>query len=251
MAARDRRPVARSATRTPSVHNGLIGGRSCPGGGSAPDPGKWGVAALLADAAHEVLVMSTRATAAGGPIEVIRGVDRRTPRRGVRYRLLVPDAARAASGLARLRGAHPLAGADTRTVRHVPTDAIVVDGRVVVLPSAPGEVAAFRLPGVVTTAVELFERVWRTAVPLSTIDPPALDLPAIDLPAAELTVRQRELLTLLTFGATDESAAASLGVSVRTIRRMVADIMHRLGARSRFQAGARAADRGWLLTEAG
>jgi DNA-binding NarL/FixJ family response regulator len=31
---------------------------------------------------------------------------------------------------------------------------------------------------------------------------------------------------------------------------MVAQIMRRLGARSRFQAGVKAADRGWLLDRA-
>nr|WP_240522031.1 helix-turn-helix transcriptional regulator [Amycolatopsis vastitatis] len=62
-----------------------------------------------------------------------------------------------------------------------------------------------------------------------------------------LSDRERQLLTLLTAGYTDESAAVRLGVSVRTVRRMVAGIMDRLGARSRFQAGVKAADRGWLL----
>src|SRR5690606_39837840 len=70
-------------------------------------------------------------------------------------------------------------------------------------------------------------------------------------PPPELTTRERELLTLLSAGNTDESAAAQLGVSVRTVRRMVADIMDRLGARSRFQAGVKAADRGWLLNRTG
>jgi DNA-binding NarL/FixJ family response regulator len=63
----------------------------------------------------------------------------------------------------------------------------------------------------------------------------------------ELSDRERQLLTLLTAGYTDESAAARLGISVRTVRRMVSGIMNRLGARSRFQAGVKAADRGWLL----
>jgi hypothetical protein len=31
---------------------------------------------------------------------------------------------------------------------------------------------------------------------------------------------------------------------------MMADLMHRLGARSRFQAGAKAAGRGWLMEQA-
>lgn len=58
------------------------------------------------------------------------------------------------------------------------------------------------------------------------------------------------MLRLLSLGATDEFAAAQLGISVRTVRRMVAQIMNRLGARSRFQAGVKAADRGWLLDRA-
>jgi DNA-binding NarL/FixJ family response regulator len=47
-------------------------------------------------------------------------------------------------------------------------------------------------------------------------------------------------------GLTDEAAAARLGVSHRTARRMMAELMERLGARSRFEAGLRAAQRGWL-----
>lgn len=54
------------------------------------------------------------------------------------------------------------------------------------------------------------------------------------------------LLQLLADGAKDEAAARSLGVSVRTVRRMVADLMRRLDARSRFQAGILAKRRGWL-----
>jgi DNA-binding NarL/FixJ family response regulator len=37
-----------------------------------------------------------------------------------------------------------------------------------------------------------------------------------------------------------------LGISVRTTRRMVANVMERLEARSRFEAGYEAARRGWL-----
>jgi DNA-binding NarL/FixJ family response regulator len=124
----------------------------------------------------------------------------------------------------------------------------VIDGAVVVLPvdrtaggHSPGT-AVFRLSSVVTTTMELFERVWPSAVPMSPTEPPD---------AAEPTAREKELLVLLFSGGTDESAAARLGVSVRTVRRMVADLMNRLGARSRFQAGAKAADRGWLRQTAG
>lgn len=51
---------------------------------------------------------------------------------------------------------------------------------------------------------------------------------------------------LLAKGLTDETAAGRLGVSLSTIRRSMAAIMERLGARSRFEAGLRAAHMGWL-----
>ncbi|WP_247597705.1 LuxR C-terminal-related transcriptional regulator [Streptomyces sp. RKND-216] len=54
------------------------------------------------------------------------------------------------------------------------------------------------------------------------------------------------MLDLLTEGMTDEAVARQLGVSVRTTRRITAELMQRLGARSRFEAGVLAAGRGWV-----
>jgi DNA-binding CsgD family transcriptional regulator len=211
-------------------------------------PSSASVEALLAAANREVLVMSTLSVAARDPIGGVRRVDHENLRRGVRYRVIVPDTARMAPVLATRLGTLALSGADTRTVPEVPTDALVIDGSVVVLPvdrTAGGRAlstAVFRLSSVVTTTMELFERVWLSAVPLSPTELPD---------AAELSAREKELLALLSSGSTDESAAARLGVSVRTVRRRVADIMNRLGARSGFQAGVKAADRGWLIERAG
>jgi DNA-binding CsgD family transcriptional regulator len=64
--------------------------------------------------------------------------------------------------------------------------------------------------------------------------------------ATELTHREREVLVLLGSGCTDEDVAERLGYSVRTVRRVITDLMQRLGARSRFAAGAKASDLGWL-----
>jgi DNA-binding NarL/FixJ family response regulator len=50
----------------------------------------------------------------------------------------------------------------------------------------------------------------------------------------------------LSSGLKDEAAARNLSVSLRTYRRYVADLMFRLGAISRFQFGARAAELGLL-----
>ncbi|WP_406631301.1 LuxR C-terminal-related transcriptional regulator [Amycolatopsis sp. WGS_07] len=198
------------------------------------------VTRLLAGASFEVLVMSTQSTLGPDPIGLVRPGDQENLRRGVRYRMLAPDAARTAPRLSTRLAALSLAGASTRTVPRVPLDALVIDGTAVVLPAEGSGAAAFHLPGVVTSVVELFERVWPTAVPLQT---------AAD--REESTERERELLKLLSAGYTDAAAAENLGISVRTVRRTVADVMNRLGARSRFQAGAKAADRGWLSERAG
>jgi DNA-binding NarL/FixJ family response regulator len=122
-------------------------------------------------------------------------------------------------------------------------NAIVIDGSVAVLPAdtAGGSVAVLRPTSVVVTALELFERIWPDAVPLADRDLPD---------NADLSSREQEMLRLLALGATDEVVAVHLGISVRTVRRMVAQLMNRLGARSRFQAGVKAADRGWLLRRA-
>jgi DNA-binding CsgD family transcriptional regulator len=129
----------------------------------------------------------------------------------------------------------------------VPLSALIVDGVAVAFPvsdATAGQavgVATVWLPSAVVALAELFERVWADAAPADR--QPAGDNAA---PAQ----RERDLLALLVAGVTDESAAYRLGISVRTVRRMVSDLMDRLGARSRFQAGARAAERGWLRSTA-
>ncbi|MCZ7414482.1 helix-turn-helix transcriptional regulator [Streptomyces sp. WMMC897] len=60
------------------------------------------------------------------------------------------------------------------------------------------------------------------------------------------TESERQLLGMLVRGLTDHAIARQLGLSDRTVRRVVAQLMDRLRARSRFEAGARAAERGWI-----
>ena len=58
-----------------------------------------------------------------------------------------------------------------------------------------------------------------------------------------------EVLALLIAGVTDEAASRQLAISPRTYARRVAEILSILGAKSRFQAGAVAAERGWLRAQ--
>jgi DNA-binding CsgD family transcriptional regulator len=81
---------------------------------------------------------------------------------------------------------------------------------------------------------------------------PCVEAAGADKPAAEeateqaLSAAELLLLALLADGLKDEAVARALGVSVRTVRRMVAELMHRLDARSRFQAALLAQRKGWL-----
>ncbi len=55
-----------------------------------------------------------------------------------------------------------------------------------------------------------------------------------------ITPRQRQVVALLADDTRDEAIAEALGVSVRTVRADIAEIMVGLGVRSRFAAGVRA-----------
>ncbi|MFF0338330.1 LuxR C-terminal-related transcriptional regulator [Kribbella sp. NPDC004875] len=197
---------------------------------------------LLKSASGEVLVSTPATAALADPIAGLRelGTGVLAP---VRYRILVPDAARTDPMLARRLQQLTRNGAQVRTATSVPLCAMIVDTATVALPAdrtGRGAVSILRLAAAVGAVTELFERVWHAATPLR--QPTGLG------DASGLTVREREVLSLLSDGGTDASAAAQLGVSVRTVRRMVSEMMARLGAQSRFQAGLKAAERGWVGT---
>jgi DNA-binding CsgD family transcriptional regulator len=80
-----------------------------------------------------------------------------------------------------------------------------------------------------------FDWLWETAVP-------AADYHRLGERARNDLTQQ--ILVMLNAGHKDDAAARQLGLSVRTYRRHVAEIMRDLGAASRFQAGARAAKLG-------
>ncbi|WP_336212441.1 helix-turn-helix transcriptional regulator [Nonomuraea sp. LPB2021202275-12-8] len=121
----------------------------------------------------------------------------------------------------------------------LPNETIVIDRRVMIL--AGRETPAGRDYTVTTSQTlvdgvhSLFCAIWDGAVDLDTYlrgDVPHLD------------AEGRVILEALGSGLTDESAARRLGVSLRTYRRRVAELMATLEADSRFQAGLRASELG-------
>ncbi|MET9558022.1 DNA-binding response regulator [Streptomyces sp. NPDC006645] len=121
----------------------------------------------------------------------------------------------------------------------LPHETILIDRRVMILAGretpAGREYTVTTLQTLVDGVHSMFRALWDTALDLDTYlrgDVPHLDAEA------------RVILGELASGRTDVSAARRLGVSLRTYRRRVAELMTGLEADSRFQAGVRAGELG-------
>jgi DNA-binding CsgD family transcriptional regulator/sugar-specific transcriptional regulator TrmB len=136
-------------------------------------------------------------------------------------------------------------GASIRVAPALSFRMIIYDRQRAVVPVDPDDETVgamlFTGTGVVKALCEHFEQVWRTAAPLTASRPRR--------PATGLTEQQRTVLRMLADGYTDEATARRLGVSIRTVRRITAELMTLLGARSRFQAGIYAAQSHLLGSE--
>jgi DNA-binding NarL/FixJ family response regulator len=123
----------------------------------------------------------------------------------------------------------------------LPHETIIVDRKAAILAGPPEggvrEYTVVRSPGVVKGVVSLFWATWETAAELADY--------RRDRPPA-LTEESRAILRLLGGGLKDEAAARRLGMSLRTYRRRVAEILTLLDAGSRFQAGLRAQEFGLI-----
>ncbi|MFC8720548.1 DNA-binding response regulator [Kitasatospora sp. NPDC057198] len=121
----------------------------------------------------------------------------------------------------------------------LPAEMIVVDARVAVVggtgPGGEPSYSVLRAPTVVDGLRTLFLAAWEAARDLAEHRA---------RPAPVLDASSRAVLRTLGRGLTDESAARSLDMSLRTYRRRVAELMALLEADSRFQAGTRARELG-------
>ncbi|MFJ5232416.1 LuxR C-terminal-related transcriptional regulator [Kitasatospora sp. NPDC088391] len=133
-------------------------------------------------------------------------------------------------------------GGEIRTAPVIPQRLVIVDRAQALVPIDPADTRKGALhvtePGLVLALCELFDQAWATAVPLGA--------GRVEDAATGLSDTERELLRLLGSGLTDDTAGQRLGVSSRTVNRLMAAIMERLGASSRFEAGIKAAHKGWL-----
>lgn len=120
-----------------------------------------------------------------------------------------------------------------KSADRLPASLVVCDRESAVVPLDTSAALLVRAPHLVALLCTLFELCWSAAAELGA-------------PSTGLNDQERAVLTVLSRGATDELAAHRLGLSARSVRRIMAGLMARLGARSRFQAGQLAAHRGWI-----
>ncbi|GAA1950855.1 response regulator transcription factor [Kitasatospora viridis] len=154
-------------------------------------------------------------------------------------KLLSPVALADEEDRAHLRRVRGL-GAQVRiSASRLPHETILIDRRVMILAGehtpAGREYTVTTSPLLVEGVRSLFEAVWDTAADLE-------DYLRDEVP--QLDEDGRSVLRALSAGLTDAAAAKRLGLSLRTYRRRVAELMDALEAGSRFQAGLRAGELG-------
>jgi DNA-binding CsgD family transcriptional regulator/sugar-specific transcriptional regulator TrmB len=133
-------------------------------------------------------------------------------------------------------------GGEVRATPTLPMRLLIFDQEIAIMPMDPLNPTAgaliHRSPGVVSLALSLFDAYWSRATELFDPDDRDDDAP--------LTPHEAEVLRLLAGGAKDEQVARLLGISLRTARRITANLSERLDAASRFELGVAAAKRGWV-----
>lgn len=111
----------------------------------------------------------------------------------------------------------------------------ILDAAIAFIPSCPmtlpATVAVVRDELVVAQLKRFFDAAWDHAAL-----PPRRE-PILKASDSEIKVR---IVRMLADGAKDETVARGLGISLRTCRKHVAEILEELGSSSRFQAGVRA-----------
>jgi DNA-binding NarL/FixJ family response regulator len=132
-----------------------------------------------------------------------------------------------------------------RTATSLPLRMLIADRSIAILPVDPADPQAGAYVvaggGLITALLALFERVWQEATPLG--EPQRRDDDG-------LTDQEHEVLRLLGNGLTDDGVARHLGISLRTERRIMSELMARMKVKSRFQAGLIAGELGWIADAA-
>jgi DNA-binding CsgD family transcriptional regulator len=133
-------------------------------------------------------------------------------------------------------------GEDARVLADLPVKLMIGDDRTALLVPEPDRVGVdeslvVHAGGLLNAFAGLFETLWTLGVPVSGGRGPL---------AEPLSEQDRRIVSLMAAGVTDDAIARRLSLSRRTVSRRIGELLERLGATTRFQAGVQAAHRGWL-----
>lgn len=204
------------------------------------------IAVLVRDVTTEVMTFAPGGGQSEASLQTAKPQDQALLERGVVMRTLYLDSVRnSAPTVAYAKWLKNLNG-QVRTAPSLPVRLMILDRSKAIVPVDEDDSSAGALvlsgSGTVAALCALFESTWGSAAPLT-------DSSSRERDARGLTPQEVETLRLLGQGLTDEAVAKRLGVSSRTARRIAADLLEALDARSRFQAGAKAVAKGWLTSE--
>ncbi|MBP2331192.1 DNA-binding CsgD family transcriptional regulator/DNA-binding MarR family transcriptional regulator [Kibdelosporangium banguiense] len=140
-------------------------------------------------------------------------------------------------------------GEEARIAVDLPLKLAIADDDLALVPVAEtqpgGEPSAVLLQpsGLLDALVALFETLWVSSTPILVGTNGELDE---DRAGEEPTAGDMRLLSLLLAGLTDQSIAAQLGLSTRTVQRRLHDLIKITGVRTRVQLIWQATKRGWI-----
>lgn len=167
--------------------------------------------------------------------------------RGVRYRVIYDPLALEIPKMMEDIEFHARAGEEARILEGLPIKLVIADREVGLVPIDTGTDTVhgslfLHESSLLSALYDLFERLWHASRPLQV---PGLDTADANVDEQLDSVDARILL-LLRGGMKDQTIATQLDLAISTVERRVRKLMDRLGARSRFQAGAEATRRGWI-----
>lgn len=124
-------------------------------------------------------------------------------------------------------------GAQVRTLDEIFERVIICDRSIAFIPGIPerkSAALAIRHPSAIEFLTKVFEHMWERAEPVSI----AMDQHRPDLLTNSV---RRTMLRMIVTGHTDETIAARLGVSARTVSTHIKKVSEALGSRSRAELG--------------
>lgn len=191
-------------------------------------------------AAVEQVRVFDRPPYGGGPTNV---AEEEALARGIRYRTVYDPSGLDLPGRLAAAQAFATQGEEARVASDIPVKMFIADnslGLISLGPTSSDSALVIHSSSLLDTLIALFEAIWMTAVPVRFEDG------LMESGDPTRSPSDRQLLSLLAAGLTDEAIGRHLGWHPRTVQRHLREIMSDLGAQTRFQAGLQAARRGWL-----